>query len=263
MARSLIGGLLEGGFNAKNIRAFDPDPVALKRASELGAICTCQDLRQATETTNIVVLAVKPQVVEEACKAMSSFVKGEDVVVITIAAGVNASTVKSYFGEKSQIVRCMPNTPALIGRGVTGLFTDCSLKAEMLNAVEFLFNCVGSIHWVQNESDLDIVTALSGSGPAYFFLFVECLIDAAIKLGLDESAAISMAKATASGAAQMMLESTSDIKDLRDAVTSPGGTTERAIKAFLDDGLRGSAFNALEAAHRRALELAKEFEPLQ
>ena len=263
MARSLIGGLLEGGLKAENIRAFDPHPAALERASELGAISLFNDLRQATQETDIVVIAVKPQVVGEACEAMQGLIDVKDVLIISIAAGVSSSAVKSYFGERAQIVRCMPNTPAMIGLGVTGLFTNCSLSREMLDAVEFLFNCVGSTHWVQNESDLNIVTALSGSGPAYFFLFVECLIDAAIKLGLDESTAISMAKSTATGASHMMLESASDIKELRDAVTSPGGTTERAIETFLANGLRDSAFNALEAAHHRALELAKEFDPLQ
>ena len=261
MARSLIGGLIGNGLKAQNIRAYDPDPSALERASALGPILSCEDLREATEGIGIIVLAVKPGVVGEACEALRDLVIGEEVVIVSIAAGITASTVNSYFGEDTLIVRSMPNTPALIGRGVTGIFANCSLSKDMFEAVDFLFDSVGSTYWVRDESDLDIVTALSGSGPAYFFLFVECLVDAAIKLGLDESTATLMAKETATGAAHMMLESDLEIKKLRDAVTSPGGTTERAIEIFLSDGLRSTAFKALHSARLRALELAKELEP--
>jgi pyrroline-5-carboxylate reductase len=176
--------------------------------------------------------------------------------VVTIAAGITTSFVKEQLQEKCKIVRCMPNTPALVGWGASGLFADGRMDDAEKNIVDSIFSAVGATFWMETESDIDIVTALSGSGPAYFFLFMECLVDAACQLGLSEKTAMALTKQTAAGAAHMMLEDNIDIKKLRSAVTSPGGTTEKAIEAFLANGFRESVAFALKAAHDRSLQLS-------
>ena len=260
MAQSLVGGLLSSGFTAENVRAFDPDPAALKKISSLGSISIQDNSYDAATGADVILLAVKPQVVQEACEGVRVCVEEKNVILITIAAGISASVINSYFDGECKIVRCMPNTPALIGWGASGLFATCNVSKDEKLLVESIFSSVGKAFWVETESDIDIVTALSGSGPAYFFLFMEYLVDVACELGLDRQTAISLTKQTAAGAAHMMLENNNaDMKELRKAVTSPGGTTEQAIKAFVENGFHKSVNLALAAAHNRALQLANDF----
>ncbi len=256
MARSLIGGLLSSGIRGKNIRAFDPDPEALKSALSLGPISIYDDSQSAADGADVIVLAVKPQVVREACESIRTCAINQDTVVVTIAAGITTAFIKEQLQENCKIIRCMPNTPALVGWGASGLFTNSKMDDEEKNIVDSIFAAVGATFWMDTEEDIDIVTALSGSGPAYFFFFMECLVDTACQLGLSKETAMALTKQTAAGAGHMVLEENIDIGDLRSAVTSPGGTTEKAIEVLLESGFRESITLALKAAHSRALQLS-------
>ncbi|MDG1987601.1 MAG: pyrroline-5-carboxylate reductase [Halieaceae bacterium] len=256
MAKSLIGGLLSSGFRGQNIRAFDTDPEALNTASSLGPISIHDDSYSATNGARIIVLAVKPQSISQACSSIRACVIKQDSVVVTIAAGITTSFIKEQLQEKCKVVRCMPNTPALVGWGASGLFTADKMNDEEKNLIDSIFSAVGTTFWAETEADIDIITALSGSGPAYFFLFMECLADIACELGLNKETAIALTKQTAAGAAHMTLENNIDLKELRKNVTSPGGTTEKAIEAFLANGFRETVTLALKAAHERALQFS-------
>ena len=146
----------------------------------------------------------------------------------------------------------MPNTPALVGWGASGLFTGDKISDEEKSLIDSIFSAVGTTFWAETEADIDIITALSGSGPAYFFLFMECLADIACQLGLSKETAVALTKQTAAGAAHMTLENNIDLKELRKHVTSPGGTTEKAIEACLANGFRETVALALRAAHERS-----------
>ncbi len=161
-------------------------------------------------------------------------------------------------GVGAAIVRCMPNTPALLGCGASGLFGNSNVTPEQRSLAQSIMGAVGETRWVDSEQALDAITALSGSGPAYFFLFTEAMIDAGCALGLDRETATTLATQTALGAARMARESDVDLVELRRRVTSPGGTTERAVQQFEEDGLRRLVGNAMDAAAERAAEMARE-----
>jgi pyrroline-5-carboxylate reductase len=180
-------------------------------------------------------------------------------VVISIAAGIRLAALESWCGAGVPVVRAMPNRPALVGAGATGLFAPASVAAEHREVAERVMQAVGEVIWVAAEDDLDVVTALSGSGPAYFFLLAELLTQGAIDLGLAPEAARRLAIATLHGAGQLAHSGDGDLARMRAEVTSKGGTTEAAVKAFEAADLRGSVARALEAAMRRSRELAAQF----
>ena len=179
-------------------------------------------------------------------------------VVISIAAGITIESMQARLGAAAAIVRCMPNTPALVGCGASGLSANDNTSVEQREFAELILSAVGITCWVKSEQELDAITALSGSGPAYFFLFIEAMIDAGVKLGLDRENASQLALQTSLGASRMALENTVDLVELRRRVTSPGGTTERAVQSFEQDGLRDVIEKAMRAAADRAAEMARE-----
>jgi pyrroline-5-carboxylate reductase len=258
MASSIVGGLLESGHPPERISAADPFPGSLERLQQLGPLHTCSDNADAAAQADIIILAVKPQVMAEATDSIADAVRTNTALVISIAAGVTIASMASRLGDRAAIVRCMPNTPALLGCGASGLYGNPSVSAEQRTQAQSILDAVGITRWVDSEQALDAVTALSGSGPAYFFLFMEAMIDAGCELGLDRESATSLAMQTALGSARMALENDVDLVELRRRVTSPGGTTERAVQQFECDGLRETVARAMGAAADRAEEMARD-----
>jgi pyrroline-5-carboxylate reductase len=258
MASSIIGGLVESGHPADCITAADPFPASLERLTEIAPVAIFADNADAVRQADIIILAVKPQVMAEATDSIAAAVRANRALVISIAAGVTINSIQARLGPDAAIVRCMPNTPALISCGASGLFANSNTSAIQREFTERVLAAVGITCWVDSEAELDAITALSGSGPAYFFLFMEAMIDAGVELGLDVGTATRLTLQTGLGAARMALENTVDLAELRRRVTSPGGTTERAIHSFEQDQLRAVVSRAMGAAADRAVEMARE-----
>ena len=258
MASSIIGGLVESGHPAQSISAADPFPASLERLQEIAAVAVSSDNAEAVAEADVVILAVKPQVMAAATDSIAAATQANGAVVISIAAGITIAAMQSRLGAGAAIVRCMPNTPALLGCGASGLFANDQTSAQQRDYAQSILSAVGITCWVDTEQALDAITALSGSGPAYFFLFMEAMINAGCELGLDRETATTLAMQTSLGASRMALESDVDLVELRRRVTSPAGTTERAVQCFEQDGLRDIVSNAMRAAADRAAEMARE-----
>ena len=258
MAASIVGGLLESGHPASRLSAADPFADSLERLRVLGVDALHTDNAAAVAGADVVILAVKPQVMAEATDSIAAAVRDSAALVISIAAGITVEALQRRLGETAAIVRCMPNTPALLRCGASGLYASAGTTAQQRGHAELVLGAVGSTCWVESEAELDAITALSGSGPAYFFLFMEAMIDAGESLGLQRDTATALALQTGLGAARMALENDLDLVELRRRVTSPGGTTERALQHFEQDGLRDIVASAMRAAADRAAEMARE-----
>jgi len=258
MAKSLIGGLIASGYSNQHILATDPTEVQRNNITETFGIHCLEDNNAAINQADIIVLAVKPQVLQAVCKTIQKTVQGKKPLIISVAAGIRSKDINRWLGGDLAIVRTMPNTPALIQSGATGLYANASVTQEQKEQAEHIMRAAGLTIWVDEESKLDAVTALSGSGPAYYFLFMEAMENAAQELGLDAKTAHILTMQTALGAAKMVLESRDDCATLRKNVTSPNGTTEAAINSFEAADLRNTVKNAMQAANTRANELANE-----
>jgi len=258
MATSLIGGLIDKGFSPAALRASDPLEAGRDRLTRDFGITTSADNDSICAGADVVVLAVKPQILKGVAQGIAPSLARASVVV-SIAAGIPVSALESWLGADCAIVRAMPNTPALVHRGASGLFANGNVGGAQRALVERLFDAVGIFSWHANEEDIDAVTALSGSGPAYFFLLMEAMEQAGIALGLDPASARALTLQTALGAATMAATSDVDSAELRRRVTSPGGTTEQAIQTFMAGGLPELVQDAMAAASRRAAEMADEF----
>ena len=258
MAQSIIGGLLAQQMPAVQIIAADPVPVCLEKVSALGVQITTNNV-YAVNGADVVVLAVKPQVMKSVTQTLGVHL-ADHAVVVSIAAGITTKSLRQWLGNKAAIVRCMPNTPALVGLGATALFAATGVNNAQQQLADQILRSVGIAQWVPDEAQLDAVTALSGSGPAYFFLVMEALQAAGEKLGLSAELSRQLTLQTALGAAHMACNSDVDLVELRRRVTSPGGTTERAIQHFEQNGLRAIFLEALNAAAKRSAELAKDAE---
>ena len=230
------------------------EPVAEQRARFAPPIVTTHDNRQAGADAALVVLAVKPQVVETVAREIAP-VLGE-ALVVSIAAGVPLAAVERWLGGGRGVVRCMPNTPALLGAGISGLVANAAATAEEKQLAETVLKAAGDVLWFGSDADLDAVTALSGSGPAYFFYMIEALQAAGRDLGLEAEASRRLAVATAAGAAAMAAGD--DAAELRRRVTSPGGTTERALSILAERSFPAALAAAVHGAFERSRELAKE-----
>lgn len=256
MAASLIGGLRAKGLEASQIRASDPgEQTRAKVAAEHG-IQVFADNAEAIEGVDVIVLAVKPQAMKAVCQALRPSLKPQQLVV-SIAAGITCSSMNSWLGAQP-IVRCMPNTPALLRQGVSGLYATAEVSAQQRQQAEELLSAVGIALWLDQEQQLDAVTAVSGSGPAYFFLLIEAMTAAGEKLGLPRKTAAQLTLQTALGAAHMAVSSDVDAAELRRRVTSPAGTTEAAIKSFQAGGFEALVEKALGAAAHRSAEMAEQ-----
>lgn len=255
MTRSLIGGLIQDGVSAANIIATDlREQAGAELTGLFPGISFSSDNLQAATQADVVVLAVKPQGLQNAARELSPLQK--QPLFLSIAAGIRSDDINRWLGSGRSVVRCMPNTPALVQSGASGLFANAQTSEEQKNLAERLMRSVGTACWVSKEDDIDLITALSGSGPAYFFYFIEAMQTAAIDMGLAEDTARLLALETAFGAAKLALESSDDAATLRTKVTSPGGTTEQAIATFNEQHLNTIIAAGMQAAAKRATELA-------
>ena len=259
MAGSLIAGLLADGYEPGNIWASDVDEEKLKHLAQRFGVNTSFDNSEVVEKSQVLVLAVKPQLMRVVTQGIVAATQRKKPLIISIAAGVSESSIDNWLGGDNDIVRCMPNTPALVKTGATALHANDRISDEQRSRAEAVMRSVGLAVWVEREDLLDAVTALSGSGPAYFFLFMEAMEDAAIKLGLEPAAARLLTQQTALGSARLAIESEESPAVLRQRVTSPGGTTEMAIAAFERAGLREQVFQAMTSARNRAVELSAQW----
>ena len=260
MGRSLIGGLIANGYPAELLSAADPDASQRQQLASLFNVSVFESNEQALAGSEVVVLAVKPQAMRATLQGMLDGIKQAQPLVISIAAGIRLSAISAIIGENLPIIRVMPNTPSLIQAGAAALFANPQVNEPQRELAEAIMRSVGVTVWLDEEKKLDTVTALSGSGPAYYFLFMEAMEKAAVKLGLDEEQARLLTLETAFGAAKMALESSHDPAVLRQQVTSPGGTTESALSVLEQGKLPELVANAIAAANTRSIELADEFE---
>jgi len=254
MARALTSGLLRNNHPSDRLCVSDPNVEAREFFAAQG-VCVLSDNMQAVQHADIIVLAVKPQALAAVAHDLSPHLRPEQLI-ISIAAGVRIDTLRRWLGGHSRIVRAMPNTPALVQAGATGLYAQSEVNTDERALAESLLRAVGVCVWLESEDLLDSVTALSGSGPAYAFLVMEAMQAAGEKLGLDAATARLLTLETIYGAARLALESNEEPRVLRARVTSKGGTTERGIAALEHAGLMSAFEHALEAARNRASELA-------
>lgn len=258
MARSLIGGLVADGFAPDRIRVAEPDAGKREQLERDFGITAMDGNSEAVQGADAVVMAVKPQILRGVAEELAPSITRDKPLVVSIAAGVRASDLTRWLGGDAAVVRAMPNTPALVQSAATGLYANAAVNARQKSLAESLMRAVGMTHWLDDEVSLDAVTAVSGSGPAYFFLLMELMEDAGVHLGLPRETTRLLTIQTALGAARMALESDDDPQTLRRRVTSPGGTTEQALHTLEDGDLRVLVEKAIQAAARRADELGDE-----
>lgn len=258
MAGALIGGLIADGVSPDRLTATDTSREKCEALRAAAGIRTLQDNRAAAADADVLVLAVKPQVLRDVALELAEQVQRTRPLVISIAAGVRSESLQAWLGEDVPVVRTMPNTPAMIQAGASVLYATPAVSEAQREQAESLMRAVGLTQWVEDEGLMDAVTALSGSGPAYYFLVMEAMEDAARRLGLPAETARLLTLQTALGAARMALESSEPPSTLRARVTSPRGTTERAVAVLEDGGIRDLFRRALKAARDRSIELSDD-----
>ena len=254
MAASLIGGLIAQGYPADRITVCDPIAETRQQLAAQFDVATTDDNRAAASRAETLVLAVKPQIMAAVARELAPALTHRPLL-ISIAAGIPLAALATWLGSELPLVRCMPNTPALVRAGATGLYGSAQVGAEQRQIAEQILAAVGTTTWVAEEAQIDAVTALSGSGPAYFFLVMEILMTVGRELGLPPDTARALTLQTALGAAQMAQGSDLDVGELRRRVTSPGGTTAAAIEVLQAGGLAELFAAALRAADQRAREM--------
>lgn len=259
MARSLIGGLLKNGCPASNITISDPNQLNLSLILELDSkLNTTHDNHTAVSFGDVLVFAIKPQIFPEVLSPLAEALQKSQPLLLSIAAGIPIQSIDSWSGGGLAIVRCMPNTPALVESGAAGLYANHQVTEVQKTQAESLLRAVGIAIWVDSEPQIDVVTALSGSGPAYHFLVMEAMQAAAEQMGLPSKTAQLLSLQTAFGAAKLALESNVSFETLRQRVTSKGGTTEAALDKFNDLKLKDMFADAMQAAADRSHELSKQ-----
>ncbi len=258
MAASLVGGLISAGRDPASIRVADINSDRLDWLRTEFCVDVYTDPESAARTAQTLVLAVKPNTVAQVCADIKTIALDQGALIISIAAGIREPDIRRWLQHDAAIVRCMPNTPALLGAGASALYANPFVSAPQREQAQAVLNACGMSLWVAEEPQLDAVTALSGSGPAYYFLLMELMIRSGEHLGLEPDTARRLALHTALGAAKMALESDVTPDILRQRVTSPGGTTERALASFMDNGLERMVQEAMTAACERAAQLGDE-----
>lgn len=256
MASSLAGGIIAKGYDPLHITLTDVNDSQLAQARSNLHVNTSRDNLSACQKADVIVLAVKPQVMGDVIAPLQAIVTQRRPLIISIAAGITLAKLEGWLGADAAVVRCMPNTPALVEAGATGLFANANVSPSQREQARAIMASVGLALWVDNEDQIDAVTALSGSGPAYFFLVMEAMIAAGKAMGLSEQVARQLTLQTALGSAQMAITGSVEPAELRRRVTSPGGTTERAISIMEQQGLRDTFLQALKGAYDRSKELA-------
>jgi pyrroline-5-carboxylate reductase len=259
MAAALISGLTKQGLPPKRLVVADPSQEQLQRLVRDYAVETAADNASAVAGAEVVMLAVKPQLMRAVALGLAPHLQANRPLVVSVAAGIPHASLARWFGPQIPVIRTMPNRPALNGFGATGLYAPANVGAAYRALAEDLMGAVSATVWVEHESQMDTVTAVSGSGPAYFFLFMEALEAAAHERGLPIDVAHRLTLQTAYGAAQMARQSADSLATLREQVTSKGGTTAAALEVLNSAGLRAIVAHAVAAADRRSAELAAEF----
>jgi pyrroline-5-carboxylate reductase len=260
MASSLISGLIASGHSPQQIWVSDISPDTLTTLASNLKVNTSANNDTVINEADVIVLAVKPQTLADVAKSIAPLIRQRKSLVVSIAAGISQNSLSNWLGADTAIVRCMPNTPALVLTGATALHANNKVTAEQRDLAESILRSVGIALWVEDESELDAVTAVSGSGPAYYFLLMEAMEKAALELGLSETTARLLVQQTALGAAKIALESSESPEQLRKRVTSPGGTTQQAIETFQQGGFTELVSKALHAARDRSIEMSKQTE---
>ena len=258
MASALIGGLVKKGYPGHLITVSDPHPEKRQTLAKRFQVSCTPDNEEVIESAEIIVLAIKPTTIIEFLKKHAS--QNAHPLWITVAAGVSMHCYESYLGPKAAVVRAMPNTPALISESACGLYANQNVNADQKKFSENLMRTVGSVVWVDKDSDMDIVTGLSGSGPAYFFYMMEHLVKTAVAEGLPEADAIALIAQTAIGAGKMALSKES-LSQLREKVTSEGGTTQAGLKSFNESNVDAALAKGLQAAIARSKEISAQSTP--
>ena len=255
MARSLMGGLISSGIKCAHLFAADPNEDTRNALHNDFSIQTFADNQALVDECDVIVFAVKPQALKSVAASITA---KESALYLTIAAGIPSESLNNWLDSNKAIVRAMPNTPSLVLSGASGLYANSQVSEEQKEIAESILRAVGLTVWVDDEKQLDAVTALSGSGPAYFFMVMEAMEKAGKELGLPADTARLLAIQTGFGATKLALEVDDAPEVLRQKVTSPGGTTEQAIKTFEENDLVGIFSKAMKAARDRAEQLAEE-----
>jgi len=258
MARAILGGLVANGYDPERIWASAPEDSHLQALRNDFGIYTTTDNRHCASQADILILAVKPQVMAEACRDIASVVQNTRPLAVSIAAGLDTATISEWLGGEVPVVRCMPNTPSLVGQGSAALCATGEVDESQREAVTAIFESIGLAVWLEDENLMHAVTALSGSGPAYCFMLLESMESAATDAGLPAETARNLAIQTMAGAARMAANSDDDPAQLRRNVMSPGGTTEQAVETFENGGLRDLVSRAYNAAKKRSAELSEQ-----
>jgi len=259
MARSLIGGLIRAGAEPASLTVGEPDSNLAQALVQKFGVAASAANADAVRDAAIWVLAVKPQVVKSVCESLRDTALARQPLIISIAAGIRVEQIEDWLGGDIAVVRCMPNTPSLIGAGANGLYANARASAEQRDQAERILQAAGTTAWIDDQALMDTVTALSGSGPAYFFLFVEALENAAVAQGMPRKTARALAIQTCLGAGRMLAEDGAAPAELRQRVTSPNGTTQAALDSFSADGFAAIVARAVAAATRRGREMSEEF----
>lgn len=256
MNGAIISGLVNTNFPANKIMVSNPSADKREKlANELGIMHTESNI-EAANFADTIVLGVKPHLIADVCKEISSSIDITNKCFISVAAGCPISTMKDALNAPCTIIRTMPNTPSQLGLGVTGIYAPENVSQQQIDITEQLMSAVGITKWLNSEEEIDNIIAVSGSGPAYFFLFMEAMEKQAMALGFTEQESRNLVQQTALGAAQMVVNNDLPISQLRKNVTSKGGTTQAALTSFIDDGLEQIVTKAMNCALQRAKEMA-------
>ena len=260
MARSLIGGLIRNGAAPTSIAVSEPNAELRDALKRDFAVHVYASNDEAARDADVLVLAAKPQVMKTVCTGLRAIAQARKPLIVSIAAGIRIDQLDVWLGGAMAIVRCMPNTPALIGAGAAGACANARVIAAQRALAQNILSAAGSVAWIEEEALMDTVTALSGSGPAYFFLLVEALIDASVAQGLPRDTATALATQTCLGAGRMLREDGAAPAELRRRVTSPGGTTHAALESFAASGFDAIVARAVAAATARGRELSAQLD---
>ena len=259
MAAALIAGLAGKLTLGGNIHVIDPHAPALEKLQAQFGVTTATAAGDALRGVDVIVLAVKPQSMREVAAQLLPFLDGERApLILSIAAGIRAQDLSRWLGDYPAIVRCMPNTPALIGMGITGMVASSGVSEEQKKTADAILRAVGQTVWLDDEAKIDPVTAVSGSGPAYVFYFIEAMQQAAVELGLTPEQGTQLAIATFTGAAHLAANSSEPVSLLRERVTSKGGTTYAALTSMEESGVKAAIVKGIKAAAQRGREMGDE-----
>ncbi len=259
MTRAIVSGLISDGYSPTRLLIVDRHADKREFFENTYQVKTADQLTAALLDVDMIVLSVKPQGARSVCAELKPLLHSKIPLILSVMAGLTLDTLQSWLGDALPIVRAMPNTPSLIKAGATGLVSNALVSAVQKEQVQALMSVMGIVAWLEQEAQLEAITALSGSGPAYFFYFMEAMQAVAIKLGLPESIAQQFALQTAYGAAKLAMQSDESVATLRSRVTSKGGTTAAALAVFEQQGLPAMVESAMRAAQQRSRALSQEF----